>query len=296
MKTRVHQIKHLRTHRKGPKTGKKYPAGKKPLPFKQALKRSKRALTNKLTRKDLEYLRNTANQLTKNTFPPPKGFLIPALISADEKTTKRWEWHLNNLTKNKIILPIPQIKFLETVEPNTMKMLRTMTNTIKEEGHYGSQAAEKLVEWLAWGFAIKDVNNFPITQKVNDKLKEQFKLQSLLENPSDYFAVLLAESGHSGGPGWFGTPMNITTMMTQILFNKENPKPWEGMNEPCLGTGSMLLPASNYCLNMTGQDISPIMILTAKVNFTLYIPWAVVPYPDKMLKKLEEESKNGTAK
>lgn len=63
-----------------------------------------------------------------------------------------------------------------------------------------------------------------------------------------------------------------------------------------LGTGSMLLPASNYCLNMTGQDISPIMILTAKVNFTLYIPWAITPYPEQMLKKLQEEKDNGTAK
>ena len=281
------QIRHLRTHRKGPKTGTKYSAGKKiPPPFQQALKRSKRALTSKLTKKDLEYLRKTANQLTKKTFPPIKGFLIPALIIADEKNSKRWEWHLNNLTQNKITLPIPQIKFLSMPEPNTLKMLRNMTNTIKEEGHYGSQAAELLVEWFAWGFGIKDINTFRLSEKVHQKLQEQFKLELMLQNPADYFARLFEESGHAGGPGWFATPMNVTEMITQMIF--PTTKPWEVINEPAIGTGSMVLPASNYSLNITGQDISPLMILTAKVNFTLYVPWAIVPYPEQMLEKLKE--------
>ena len=289
------QVKHLRTHRTGPRTGQKFPAGKKPLAeYKHALKLTKKAIEHKITKKDLEELNQTAARLTKNTFPPPKGFLALALIDADEKTTKRWDWHLRNLSTNKITLPIPQIKFLGMVEPKTMKMLRTMINTIKEEGHYGSQAAEKLIEWLAWGFGIKDVTTFPITQKIHEKMKEQFKIQPLLEYPSDYFAVLLGESGHAGGPGWFATPMNITELITQVVFNKEKSKPWENLNEPCLGTGSMVLPASNYCLSISGQDISPIMILTAKVNFMLYVPWAAIPYPKEMLKKLEEENKNGS--
>jgi hypothetical protein len=138
---------------------------------------------------------------------------------------------------------------------------------------------------------VKDFEKFPLTQKVHESLIKEFQIKPLLEHPSDYMARLIEKSGHSGGPGWFATPMGINKMINEIIGNKKHP--WESSIDCCMGTGSMLLPASNTSLSIHGQDVSFLMVLAAKVNFTLYVPWAISPYPEEMLKELERSSTNG---
>ncbi|MBD1995249.1 SAM-dependent DNA methyltransferase [Leptolyngbya sp. FACHB-541] len=51
------------------------------------------------------------------------------------------------------------------------------------------------------------------------------------------------------------------------------------MCDPCLGTGRLLLTASNYSLRLYGQDINDTVIKAALVNGYLYAPWLVKPLP-----------------
>ncbi len=100
--------------------------------------------------------------------------------------------------------------------------------------------------------------------------------------------------GSKGGPGWFATPLNISCMMNKIVQGHST-KPWQSINDCCMGTGSMLLPASNNSLNITGGDISGLMIKAAHINFTLYVPWVIMPFSKSMLARLKEEYESITA-
>ena len=44
--------------------------------------------------------------------------------------------------------------------------------------------------------------------------------------------------------------------------------------DPCVGTGRLLLHASNYSLRLYGQDIDPTLCLATLVNGFLFAPWA----------------------
>jgi len=43
--------------------------------------------------------------------------------------------------------------------------------------------------------------------------------------------------------------------------------------EPCIGSGALALPVSNYTCNMRGQDIAIDMINACLFNSALYMPW-----------------------
>jgi hypothetical protein len=53
--------------------------------------------------------------------------------------------------------------------------------------------------------------------------------------------------------------------------------------DPCVGSGRMLLHASNFSLNLWGQDIDPVAVAMCKINGALYAPWLAFPLPESVL-------------
>ena len=53
--------------------------------------------------------------------------------------------------------------------------------------------------------------------------------------------------------------------------------------DPCVGSGRMLLHASNMSLSLRGQDIDPLAISMCKINGALYAPWLSFPLPAVIL-------------
>jgi len=53
--------------------------------------------------------------------------------------------------------------------------------------------------------------------------------------------------------------------------------------DPCVGSGRMLLHASNFSLRLYGQDIDPVAISMCKTNGALYAPWLAFPLPDHIV-------------
>ena len=49
--------------------------------------------------------------------------------------------------------------------------------------------------------------------------------------------------------------------------------------DPCVGTGRMLLAASNHSYRLYGCDINPTVIKATLINGFLYAPWLVRPFP-----------------
>jgi hypothetical protein len=50
-----------------------------------------------------------------------------------------------------------------------------------------------------------------------------------------------------------------------------------------VGTGRLLLHASNHSLNLWGQDVDPLVVALCKVNGALYAPWLAFPLPEAIL-------------
>ena len=114
-------------------------------------------------------------------------------------------------------------------------------------------------------------------------------------HPADYWGEMLAESSHGKRSGFYPTPMTVTQMMIQMVMAAG---PGEGtanrqidgkdarlktVCDPCLGTGAMLLAASNHSVCLYGMDIDQHVIKGAMISAALYVPWMVRPFPDALL-------------
>lgn len=118
-----------------------------------------------------------------------------------------------------------------------------------------------------------------ITEEVSWRLYKTFNLGLMMKYPADHMAwgsCEIAGMAHKGnGTGYFPTPQHVVKMMTQMTMTDADKT--RTFNEPCCGTGTMLLEASNYCLRLYAQDIDLNMVKMATVNAWIYMPWLACP-------------------
>jgi len=225
--------------------------------------------------------------------PLEQGHLVKYLIPIDFITTKRWYFYAESILRNKIVLPIPQIEFGEPSN-DAKKNLKECIDYAASKGYFGSKAVELLMEWILWGFGDPIQEKPPeISDEINKFWYTKFNFGLMMQHPADYMAWMLGEYGHKGGPGWFATPLPVCQMISDITNN--DTKPWQSVMDPCVGTGSMLLPASNKSLNLYGNDISTTMVKAAHINGWLFVPWLVKPFPKYLLDKLKEQEEGKNA-
>jgi hypothetical protein len=67
------------------------------------------------------------------------------------------------------------------------------------------------------------------------------------------------------------------------LIPQAKPKTLENLMDPCVGTGRMLLHASNYSYCLYGCDIDPLVAMITRINGALYAPWLAFPFPKEVL-------------
>jgi hypothetical protein len=53
--------------------------------------------------------------------------------------------------------------------------------------------------------------------------------------------------------------------------------------DPAVGSGRMLLHASNISLSLWGQDLDSLAVAMCKVNGALYAPWLAFPLPPSIV-------------
>ncbi len=173
--------------------------------------------------------------------------------------------------------PIPQIKWLghpnRDAENNIEKCLNYSSSRM------GSGSFNNFVDWLLYGFGDSAVNEFPrqIDKETNSFWYRTFNLGLLLQHPYDYLGQLACDrkgSGKWNNPtAFFPTPMNVCEMMAQITMQEADKT--SSVCDPCIGSGRMLLSASNYSLNLYGMDIDLGILKVCKVNMWQYVPWAI---------------------
>jgi hypothetical protein len=110
-----------------------------------------------------------------------------------------------------------------------------------------------------------------------------------LQAPHDYLGAYVA-AGKSRGwnpTGFYPTPHNVVECMVQIAMHDtraEGRAPrLMSICDPCVGSGRMLLHASNFSLCLFGQDIDPLAVAMCKVNGALCAPWLSFPFPESIL-------------
>jgi N-6 DNA Methylase len=94
--------------------------------------------------------------------------------------------------------------------------------------------------------------------------------------------------------GFFPTPHSVVEMMVRMTLQeqaKDGQEPrTRSVCDPAVGSGRMLLHASNLTLNLWGQDIDPMAVTMCKINGALYAPWLSFPLPASILGTTVEAS------
>jgi len=115
-------------------------------------------------------------------------------------------------------------------------------------------------------------------QGASDRLYQVFILETLLAYPHDYFGDILAQNHHGRHLGFYPTPIEVCELMARMTMGGEDART-RSVCDPCVGTGRLLLTASNFSYRLYGCDINPTVIKATLINGYLYAPWLVRPFP-----------------
>lgn len=194
----------------------------------------------------------------------------------------RWGYFMRTFEAEKILdEQIPQIDFTDYHgRGEGLKQIEQAVRLFENKGH-GWNSMSDFVKWLAWGLGVS--NEKPDEpEDLLEQLYRSFNLEPLLTHPSDYIGAFLEDfRGRSKKwTGFFLTPHSLVEMMVRMTMDENQDHRFETICEPAVGTGRMLLHASNYLLRMFGQDIDPTCIAITKINGALYAPWITWPFPE----------------
>jgi hypothetical protein len=180
---------------------------------------------------------------------------------------------------------IPPVEFVTCAQTPALQMLEACRTWIMEKE--GGNGLQPLMEWLAFGLGLQEKAS-SLPEVLQAKLYQGLEVQTLLQYPYDYWGHLLSESkgmGSRNNPtAFFPTPHAVCEAMVELLMSdRQEVAEKQGIdprllrvNDPCMGTGRMLLHASNRSLCLSGNDIDSIVLLGVAINGCLYAPWMVV--------------------
>lgn len=219
-----------------------------------------------------------SNESNASSAPSPKkGWLLPSLIQLDQRFSQRWDYWLRTLLAGHVLPePIPQIKWLWTPHETPT---RHLTDCLKQCHHHTAFESFRLwVDWLLYGFADSCINEFPtgVDPWLHARWHQMFQLESYLKYPYDYFGQYAAElysTGRRNPTAYFPTPLHLSCFMAEMVMTQGDKT--ASVCDPCVGSGRLLMAASNYSLNLYGMDINPLIYKVCRVNMWCYVPWVV---------------------
>lgn len=209
-----------------------------------------------------------------------RGWIIPYIQLCEEHPSIAPRYaYVEKIIENGCLPdePIPQVAFIHERSKDAadgMKMLHQMIKIVENRTGY-HRSIESICEWLGYGLGVTTKPS-ELHADDQEKLYRLFDVSKWLLNPTDYLGEAMAEIGHGKAGGFFPTPMNICTMMAAMTYGDGDHR-LKTVMDPCVGTGRLLLAASNYSLRMFGMDINYVCVLVTKINMALYAPWSLIP-------------------
>jgi hypothetical protein len=216
-----------------------------------------------------------------------RGWLLPYLLGIDDLIWGRWDyWARTRMAGTLLDEPIPQISFIHEgmQEKDTCRrMLEASLNSIPRHGEWRTwghwQYIDYFFDWLLFGFGHNPEPPKEPEEGAFSRLYQVFCLEAMMSWPYDYFGDMLAEQQHGRSQGFYPTPHCVVDMMTRMNFDDGADHRTQTVNDPCIGTGRMILFASNYSLRLSGADINATCVKATTVNLFLYAPWGARPFP-----------------
>jgi hypothetical protein len=244
-----------------------------------------------------------------------RGWFLPYLLEAESRINGRWNYWSKIIESGSIgDKPIPRLSFSivgltggehviqygEDVRRNRMLGLCGTPAEARQNVDWSFGKAfdrgarlDELAEWWLYGFGSKSVTEKPpIDPAAEVAMYCGLEVHRLLANPGDWAAhVATLYFGDRGGRynthAWFPTPMHVADMMVRMQFGDGDHR-CQKVNDPCCGTGAMLLPASNYSLRLYGVDIDRTMCRLCEWQAWLYVPWLAYAVDDCKIKEFSE--------
>lgn len=178
--------------------------------------------------------------------------------------------------------PIPRLDFSDT-QRNGGAALKNIWQCISICDENGSWSGlNDFIYWMAFGLGVHKEPSI-LSEGVQAKLYRTFNVKPWLEAPYDYLGDLLCERKQGWNPaGFYPTPHSICEMMTRMSFDDSRDNRGLTVSDPAVGTGRMLLHASNFSLRLCGQDIDQLCVAICKINGALYAPWLAFGLPDSL--------------
>jgi hypothetical protein len=113
-----------------------------------------------------------------------------------------------------------------------------------------------------------------------EQLYRQVDIGPMLVKPHDYFGAWIAlQKGNWNPRAFYPTPHGVVEMMVRVLLNDEEDFRDKTVMDPCVGSGRMLMHASNFSLRLYGIDIDASLVKLTYLNGALYVPWILRPFP-----------------
>lgn len=202
----------------------------------------------------------------------------PRMLKA---TGNRWDYYDRTVERGRMLdEPLPYVHYLEHVPENnpTLKQLEKWVEMCED---YSWSSLTYFVHWLGYALGTR-AEPSALTERAQERLYRNVQMQLLLEHPADYFATMMCVrkgSGKWNPTGFYPTPMTVCRFMVECLFEREKDHRRESVLEPACGTGSMMLHAANFSMNIYGIDIDPLCCAIAAINGALYAPWIAFPLP-----------------
>lgn len=240
-----------------------------------------------------EYIRKDKPKVLRKDFafqePLSWGWMLPYLLGLEDMTWQRWEyWAQTKLAGRLLPEPIPQIEWAAQHGDGSpgRRMLEKSLDCVTKHGDWRGWSSatyfEFFLDWLLFGLGHPSQREHPKVHQdcegASERLYQTFNLEPLLAYPHDYFGDMMAENAYGRRAGFFPTPMEVAAMMVAMQMGDGEDMRAKTVCDPALGTGRMILCASNYSLRLYGQDIMPLVIKACLVNAYLYAPWIVRPF------------------
>ena len=197
-----------------------------------------------------------------------------------EGVLDRWGYLLRTLDAGKLLdEPIPRIEFWQP----DRQVYSALEKWVQVPGWDmgGWSDFRKLLDWLSWGLGL--CGEMPELEEAKaERLYRDVNLVPMLESPYDYFGAWISErkTPHFNPNAFYPTPHCICEMMVAMMGHDDGDCRSKTVCDPCVGSGRMLLHASNHSLRLYGQDIDPLVVAVCKINMALYAPWGAFPVPE----------------
>lgn len=231
---------------------------------------------------------------------PGHGWLLPILLEAESHCWGRWDHWMRTMEAGKVLNePIPQIAFHSAPSP-VRKMHEKALDSIVHHGGWQGWDSWRIfdyyLDWLLYGFGDQRQPEPPEEPSPGafSRLWQVFCLEAMVAWPCDAFGDLMAENRYGRGAGFFPTPEPVVEMMVCMTMGDGDCR-LKTVMDPCVGTGRMILHASNHSYRLYAQDINATVIKACLVNGYCFAPWLVRPFPFLENQQKDKENQLATA-